>query len=49
MLKNEAQLLVIHIYKDVRVASWVAERLKIWDLRKLENITKISKPHIIIA
>ena len=27
----------------IRVASRVAERLKIWDLRKLGNIRKVSK------
>ena len=33
----------------IRVASRVAEQLKMYDLRKLGNIRKVSKPHRITA
>ena len=33
----------------IRVTSRVAKRLKTWDLRKLGNISKVSKPHRMIA
>ena len=36
-------------YLETRVASRVAKRLKIQDLRKLGNIRKVSKPHRMIT
>ena len=42
-------VIITYIHGYIRAASRVAERLKTEDLRKLGNITKVSKAHRMIA